>query len=887
MGSNNVDELRQFLIEGRARLLRREPIGIDGLAWVAEYTALMDETLHRIYEAAWNTVRDTAAQEGQAATGHDGHNAGVALLAIGGYGRGELCPFSDIDIAFVPAEEENPFIDAVIKEAFRLIVDVCIDGARLDVAYAYRPIVDCERLEHSDKTALLNARLIAGDDRLRLQIRRELIRTWDSVQFLLEKSRERREVEKRASLSQYAIEPNLKDGAGSLRDIQTALWAADASMRTGEPLRELEWRGVITDEDAQCARDATEFLLNLRVWLHLVTGRKSDVLRVELQDRCARAFHYTGAGGLASQHLLADFYRHAEEARAFFNKVVDRLLEGPLPLDSHFVATHQRLNAAHPYTLRNHPELLVAPFALAQKYGFAIESDLLRAVEDSLPLVDDAVRHHPIARAGFLSLVHNVTSAADSLTELRAHGVLQRYIPEFGTMLHLAPPDPSHELTVGEHSINAVRQLGSLWRRRPDDGELQLVWDGIEDMEVLVLGTLLHDVGKIEPRTDHSESGEVIARRIGERLNLGGERIERLALLVRRHLLLPRVARLRDVAAPGTLREVMEHIPDVATLKMLYLLSIADTRAVGERTYSQLDLQTMRELYERTLIAMTQEEAAEAMTDNEKREQIGQREREQLRREMRHLELDDTTLKTLSAVLPTSYILNTPRPTIATHLKLLGQLPHEQLIVDFWDDPRGDVTEMTIVAYDDEKPGLLSKVCGVVHAIGAEILSAQVYTLRSNQVASLAAGRDIVLDRLQLTNRGRTLTDSRRARLAAQLREVLIDNRPLEELISTAGKETPPGIVPQRISAHNDLTDEHTILAIECENLPGLLYHVTRALASVGLDIHTARITTWGGRAEDAFYVTHRDEDGQDRKIDDEDIHDTLEALRERLQKPV
>jgi [protein-PII] uridylyltransferase len=877
MSNTTVDELRQFLIEGRTRLLRRDPTGIDGRAWIADYTALMDETLRRIYHAAWRSVQTGQERVG----GFDGHPPGLALLAIGGYGRGELCPYSDIDIAFVPAEEDNPLLDAVIKEAFRLIVEVCIDGARLDVAYAYRPIVDCERLDHTDKTALLNARLIAGEDRLRHQMRMELFRTWDAVEFLLEKSRERRQVEKRVALSPYAIEPNLKDGAGALRDIQTALWAADAMMRTGDPLHELEWRGVITDADATSALEATDFLLKLRVWLHLVSGKKNDVLRVEWQDRCAHAFYYTGAGAQAAQRLLADFYRHAEESRAFFNKVIDRLLEGPLSLDSHFIATHQRLNVAYPYTFCNHPELLLAPFALAQKYGFAIESDCLRAVEDSLPLINGETRRHPIARAGFLALVHDVSAAADALTELRAHGLLQKYIPEFGTMLHLAPADPSHELTVGEHSINAVRQLGALWRHRPDDGEIQLVWDGVQDTELLVLATLLHDVGKIEPQTDHSESGAQIVRRIAERLDLGSERADLLAFLVRRHLLLPRVARLRDVTAPGTLREVMEHIHDVPTLKMLYLLSVADTRAVGERTYSHLDLQMMRQLYERTLMALTQEEAAEAMTDKEKREQIGQRERESLHRELRDLELDETTLRTLSAILPTSYILNTPRPTIATHLKLLDQLPQEKLIVDFWDDPHGDFTEMTIVTYDEEKPGLLSKVCGIVHAIDAEILAAQVYTLRAGDK------RDIALDTLQLTTKGHTLTESRRARLGSQLREVLIEGKPVAEMIRAARKETPPGIVPHRISAHNDLSDEHTIITVVCDNLPGLLYHITRALASIGLDIHTAKITTWGGRAEDAFYVTRRAANGEDHKIEDDAIRGTLESLREKLQKPV
>ena len=199
---------------------------------------------------------------------------------------------------------------------------------------------------------------------------------------------------------------------------------------------------------------------------------------------------------------------------------------------------------------------------------------------------------------------------------------------------------------------------------------------------------------------------------------------------MRRHLLLPRAARLRDLNSPGTTKEVIKFVGDVSTLKMLYLLSIADTCAVGERTYSRTDLEGMREIYERTLLAMTREEEAEVLTDNEKREQMVQRERGRLRRELRDFEWDDDTLKRVTDSLPTAYVLNTPLPVIATHMKFLEQLPSEKLIVDFTTTTSGgNRTEMTVVTYDDAEPGLLSKICGVIHAIGAETKAAHVYTL--------------------------------------------------------------------------------------------------------------------------------------------------------------
>jgi [protein-PII] uridylyltransferase len=492
-----------------------------------------------------------------------------------------------------------------------------------------------------------------------------------------------------------------------------------------------------------------------------------------------------------------------------------------------------------------------------------------------------------------------VEDAADALTELRGRGILQRFLPEFDAMLHLAPADPSHELTVGEHSIYAVRQLAELWNRRRDDGALYAVWDGVEDIELLVLATLLHDVGKIESGSDHSISGERKVREMGVRLGMASERIDKMALLVRRHLLLPRVARLRDLSSPGTIREVIDHVGDVTTLKMLYLLSLADTRAVGERSYSNVELQAMEDLYERTLIAMTSQETAQNLSDSEMREQMIQRERGRLRREMRHLEFDDETLQSLCENLPASYVLNTPLPTVATHLKFLEQLPQEKVIIDFYQTPQDAFTEMTIVAYDDEDPGLLSKICGAVWAAGFEIHMAQVFTLRNQglrfgkrdeddnaKANARIDDNDIVLDLLHVGRDGRALSSTQSARLGAMLRDILVGEKSVESALKGAGKDVLASLSPQRISLRNDLSDEHSVLTIVNDNVPGLLYYMTRALAALKLDIHSAKITTWAGRAEDAFYVTRRGADNPDEKIEDDEIKDILEALRRKLQKP-
>ncbi len=884
-----VAQLRARLDEGRARLWKKHAWNSPIRPWLQEYSALVDEVLTRIYHEAWAKARTALPAEDHEASANE---PTLVLLAVGGYGRSELCPHSDIDIAFVPSEEENPLLDLVIKEAFRLIVEVLIDGAKMEVSSPYRPISDIERLDHPSKAALLEARRIAGSEKLVQAVRDEVARTWDAVEFALEKSAERRRRFERIGLSQYAVEPQLKEGAGGLRDVHFALWSAAALLKTDAPMKELVSRGVVLQDDAARVESATDFLLKLRVWLHLRTGRRTDVLRLEFQDRMARDLSYVGAGGLASQSLLADFYAHAEAVARFCDRVLARLLEGPLPFDSHFVANHGQLRTEHPYTLVNHPELLLTPFALARKYGFTFAPSLDRALDDLVPHIDSDSRRHPHMRSAFFQLIGDIGNSAAVLTELRARGALQALIPEMTAMLRLAPPDPSHELSVGEHSIYAVRQLDELWRKRLSDDEVYSLWNGVEDVELLVLATLLHDVGKIEPNTDHAVSGERLGTRIAERLGLSPPRTATLKLLILRHLLLPRIARLRDLGAGATIRRVVSYVRDVPTLKMLYLLSLADTCAVGEKSYSHLDLGAMRELYEKCLLAMTRAENAEVLSDEEKREQQVQQERERMRRDLRHLELDDATLQRLSNTLPAAYVLNTPMPTMATHLKFLDQLPDDKLIVDFYPLQSRNFAEMTVVAYDHEKPGLLSKICGVVYAGGAEIVSAQVYTLRGHDLNSKWAtgapdyGRDVVLDRLHLISGGKSLTGAQTAKMAAMMREALIDEKPIADILRGAGKKAAQSVVTSKISARNDLSDEHTVLTLVCDNVPGLLYHIARAFAALDLDIHTAKVTTWGGQAEDAFYLTHRTADGQSLKLSDDDIKGTIEALKKKLLKP-
>ncbi|MCS6859511.1 MAG: HD domain-containing protein, partial [Abditibacteriales bacterium] len=394
--------------------------------------------------------------------------------------------------------------------------------------------------------------------------------------------------------------------------------------------------------------------------------------------------------------------------------------------------------------------------------------------------------------------------------------------------------------------------LGAL-TQEPDSGQLlRDAANDINDWEVLTLAVLLHDIGKLDPQGDHCLTGAAMARRIGERLGLEAHRVALLEKLVREHLLLARASRLFDLDSPSTIQSIAATVGDATTLKMLYLLSNVDTRAVGSKGYTSMDLRLLDELYLRVLNALLEAEGADW-------DARAEQERQRVRMELRHL-ISEETLRQLCDTLPASYVVNTPLPTIAVHLKLLDRLPAERVITDFYHAPGDDFTELTVCAYDDPEPGLLSKICGTLFANDVDIHTAHVHTLTPPE--SLPAlkedWRGVVLDTLWVTRDHRPISERLAARIGEQLKQVLLGEVSVRELIEKAGKKIHPVHV-ETLEIRNDLSDDHTVVHIVTEDAQGLLYAITRSLAALGLDIHTAKITSWAGKAEDAFYVTTRD----------------------------
>jgi [protein-PII] uridylyltransferase len=411
--------------------------------------------------------------------------------------------------------------------------------------------------------------------------------------------------------------------------------------------------------------------------------------------------------------------------------------------------------------------------------------------------------------------------------------------------MRYVPPDPAHRYTVGEHSLKIIEYLEELRSTQGEGGErFSELMAQCSHFDVLCLAALIHDAGKLLPGADHCEASLGICQHVGARLRLAPEKQEIMDLLVGQHLLLVRTGRLHDLKAPAIIQSVAERVGSLDALRHLYVFTYVDTRAVAEKNWTSMDHRDLEELFRKVqnlLMGKAQEESDAGKVEG----RIG---------EIRHSIARSSEPQSDEAVrrhcdsMPASYILNTPLDEIAFHIKLLAGLAAEQVVLDLYNRPGDDYSELTVCAYDDPQPGMLAKITGVLYGCDADIQKAQVFTLNMEH--------PVVLDTLWIRSAGRQVSEARGRRILAALKEILTGRRTIDQLLQSMGKQPPAGIPLDSVDLRNDISEEHTVVHVIARDLQGLLYLMTRALSRSGLDIHSARVATWAARAENNFYVT-------------------------------
>src|SRR5215831_8682045 len=604
-----LELLRQHLASNVDFLRAAHLGGASGQQSVQAYAAFMDGFLATLYRLAVEDARREGLTPGP-----------LVLVALGGYGRGELHPLSDLDLMLIYDGEMGPYVQRVTQGLLYALWDL-----GLQVGHAVRSLPDCLAMARTDfpsRTSMQQARFLVGDRRLFNRFRKVLaenVYQKDFAQFLDTTLAERDQRYRKFGGSPYMGEPNVKESAGGLRDIHTAMWLASTKFGT-RTLLELRDKRLITEREQKMADAALTFLWRVRNELHFISGHKNDVLGRDVQPQVAKNFRYEGDEvSLGVEKFMRDYYLHARVIHRVSRRLIARCQEtlahrGAVQrrlrqeaLADGIIVMDDRIHLAHPdgRAFREDPIRLMKTFWHCHRLGFELGIDVERAVEDGLDLVTDDIRRSPEARELFLSICRSWGRVATTLRAMHELGFLGRYLPEWDPLTCLVQYDVYHRFTADQHSLLAVENLEALAPGQSAESEInaQVVTD-VERPDLLALGMLLHDIGKGRGH-GHVAKGIPLIEALTARLGLPADDADKVIFLVAHHLTMSHVAQRRDIDDPKTVETFAEACRTPERLRMLYLLTVADMRAVGPGVMTGWQAQILVELLGRTLRRLT------------------------------------------------------------------------------------------------------------------------------------------------------------------------------------------------------------------------------------------------------------------------------------------
>jgi [protein-PII] uridylyltransferase len=869
--------IRGYLGSAYQHLAEVHRLSRSGAHLNALHSDLMDRLIRRLFQIAEAEYFSEQRETGDR----------IAVLAVGGYARREMAIHSDVDLLLLHAGSVTPYVSRISER-----IQLWLWDAGLTVGCATRTIADTVSLARSDTsvfTGVLDTRFLAGDAVFYHEfldaVRRELLQ--DVEPFL---NRQIEAFEQRHEAygdSLYLLQPNVKEGAGALRDYHGAIWAMRAVLPSARGLEDLLHFGLLTESEMESYREALDFLWHVRNELHLRTGRRQDQMSFELQEEIAAAFGYPEGGPdapLPVELFMSDYYRHARTIQNYSALAIEQCRsrarrtsepQGPVvDVSDGFRLVGEHLEIPHAAHLAERPLRLLTVFAVAQELGVPLSRTAQRLVRESLFLVDDELRRDPAARDVFLRILDSDKRVMRTLMTMNELGLLARYLPEWEHIVCRWQHVIYHAYTVDVHSIFLVEELRRLWRGKYERAlpELTTLMRSCEDRPVLFLGSLLHDIGKGFGGA-HSEKGASRARQCLQRLGLEDARIERIVFLVEHHLTMSHIGQRRDLSDPRMILEFAKLVGDRTNLKHLYLLTFADMRASSNSGWTEWRGALLRELYERTAEVLetgrTDEETALATIEArvEKRRQAA-------RAELRSLGIAEARIDGFFDEMPRRYFVShTPRQ-IARHARSLLAFSDEKQLVCAVREMRGGFSELIVCTRDVH--GLYWRIAGALTARGVNILSSNVYTTRTG----------LALEVYRVATPGGEAADRERtwAAFEASLARVLAGEVQVEDLVKRRGRPvglpTTPSRIPPSVDISNDESEFYTIVDVSANDRLGLLYDLTRTLAANDLEIYLSKATTVLDQVADTFYV--KDRNGQ--KLTDVE---RIEALRSALRAAV
>jgi [protein-PII] uridylyltransferase len=847
--------LREALAEGRAAVRNRFEAGGTGADCVRDNAAMIDAIVCALADVTVHDVFETA-----------GPTSGeqLAIVAVGGYGRGEMAPFSDIDLMFLLPWKRTPRVEQIVEYMLYVLWDL-----GLKVGHSVRSTDEAIRQANADltiRTALLETRHLWGDMALfrgfRKRFQREAVHGQGPT-FIEGKLAERDARHQRLGDTRYVLEPNLKEGKGGLRDLQTLFWIAKYLYEVDE-VRELVRRGVLLMEEARRFAKAQNFLWTARCHLHYLTGRAEERLTFDVQALIGSRMGYTDhAGARGVERFMKHYFLVAKDVgdlTRIFCAALEADWKRPRRLSifrrlrvekeiQGFVIDGDRLSVRDEGHFRTRPADMIRLFHTAHVHGIDVHPAALRAITRALSSLDNGVREDPEANGLFLEILTGRKDPEVTLRRMNEAGVLGRFVPDFGRVVAQMQYDMYHVYTVDEHTLQAVGILhkieaGALKEVLPFASE---VVQKVVSRRALMVAVFLHDIAKGRGG-DHSVLGAKVAERLGPRFGLTVEETETAAWLVRWHLALSSTAFKRDVDDETTIRDMVELVQSPERLRQLLVLTTADVSAVGPGRWNAWKATLLQNLFanvEERLVGGFGEVQPAGPT----RGMRVRRAQDALRGRLKDWAEDEIEAH-LGLGYP-AYWLAFDAVTHERQARLMRRARRDgsPLNLDTRVDRARAVTEITL--YTPDHPGLFARLAGAFAVSGATIVDARIFTMADGMALDVFSVQDAA--------GGSFASADRLAKLAVNVERTLSgEMRPLQELARrkpTIPARTRVFRVPPRVLIDNAASSTHTVIEVNGKDRPGLLYDLTRSLTGLSLQIASARISTYGAQVIDVFYV--------------------------------
>lgn len=849
----------QSLQEQRESLHHRLREGATGAEVVQAFSDFMDGLLmarfREVIQQGNAKIRSSCQQ--------------CCLVAMGGYGRRELAPYSDIDVMVLTQGNQADLGQAISQGVFHRLWDL-----GFQVGHSVRTIAECLEIGGTDLpacTSLMESRFLGGN----AQVFQEFHRKFDrrilkrrAKQFVQDKIEERQREYAKFGGTVFLLEPNIKKSKGGLRDVHLVQWVGLARYGAGT-IQELSNKGIVALQDYQVLQEAQEFLWRLRGFLHFEAKRAQDILTFDDQVRLADIYGLSDLPNLlAVEQFMQQYFLHTtglhDQCLRFLEQAQEQswgsrmrrwwptsLIEGNFLIENHRLTIPPEKLLA----VLESPILLLRIFELSHEQSATIDSHVLNELSQHLASVPNERFHTEEVSRLFRGILRRPGRIGKTLEAMHQAGLLEKLVPAFARVRGLMQFNQYHKYTVDEHSLLAVKEAERL---QEDQGMMGEVYRQIEDKDILHLALLLHDLGKGRAG-DHCKIGQELAHKTADRLGLSEPEREELAFLVFHHLVMSHTAFRRDLNDPKITRTFGRKMKTVGILQKMFILTVADISAVGPEVMTKWKESLLGELYSRTYEAMVEGQSPTSTASGQlvlppaARKSLFEAMAKQLGEMSQPDSEESLWVDEQLPQLPDWYLTSTPTGEMAAHLLAMKNLSSRPTYVEGRFNGEVGVSEYVLITRTQAKPGLFMQVTGVLAALGLEVLNAQIMTLSDGIVLDIFSVND--------TDCEGQPSEFRFHEVAQEIQAVVQEESSVEQVFErrrrlTFGRQFPTGRRPTEVLIDNEVSDSFTVIDVFADDKPGLLFLLGKTLVQLDLSIHMARIGTRLDQVVDVFYVT-------------------------------